>query len=95
MAGPQDEDGPHCVWVNLTEAVRSCSTGVAVPSVGTDDGPGRGGDLGGGGQPGGQLFVQLLPIPGVPGVGMAGSAGGHQVADKCSGLEFRDFLSLL
>ena len=78
MAWPQDENCPNSVGVNLSEAVGGCWTRVAVPSMGADDGPGRGGDLGGGGQPVGQLPVQLCGVPRVPGVSMAGSASGHQ-----------------
>ena len=80
VAGSQDENCPDSGGVNLAEAVCSSCARVAVTSMGADDCPGRAGDLGGVGQPGGQLLVQLLAIAGIPGVGMAGSSGGHQVA---------------
>ena len=78
MAGPKDENCPNSVGVDLTEAVCCSWTRIAVASMGADDSPGGGGDLGGGGQPVGQLPVQLRGVPRVPGVSMAGSASGHQ-----------------
>ena len=77
VTGPEDEDGLDGGRVQLFEAVGRGRSRVAVPGVGTDDGPGWVRDLVSSREPAGEISVQVSGVSGVPRVGVTGSPGRH------------------